>query len=304
VVGSRHRNFAADLYRDAHVGIRARLGELEHRIRELEAELTDAFWANLEPYVRERLGELRRALDLVGADTLDELARAEVLLSAYADELDSWLARAPALEEAWLEVPDEVGDPPVVVESGPRLSTVDGRAFVRSFASTLRDAHGNAEIVEDGWWSCVGRFRHRDAPFALRASALANTNGSLREVAMHLVTSVARATPRILVRYESLLAAVGKAMGWKHEVEVGDASFDGLFLIQASKKDADRFLTPSVRAFLMTLARYDVPTLEVDPPRRTASLSWYFEPTLTAIEAAVRTLTVIRETPATISFRR
>jgi hypothetical protein len=304
VVGSRHQQFAADLYRDAHVGIRARLAELEARVREREAELTEAFWTNLEPYVRERLAELRGALELVGAESLEQLARAEVLLTAYTDELEDWIARAPALEEAWLEVPDEVPDPPIVLESGPRLSTVDGRAFVRTFAATLRDIHVDAEIVEDGWWSCLARFRHRGAPFALRASALANTNGGLRDVAMHLVTSVARATPPLLVRYESLFAAVGKAMGWKHEVEVGDASFDGLFLIQATKKDAARFLTPSVRSFLMTLARFDVPTLEIDPPRRTASLSWYFEPALTAIEAAVRTLTVIRETPAEISFRR
>jgi hypothetical protein len=295
---------AVHLYRDAHVGIRARLGELERRVREREAELTEAFWETLEPYVRERLGELRGGLDRVTADTLEELTRAEVLLSAYLDELEEWIARAPALEEAWLELPDDVADPPVVVESGPRLSTVDGRAFVRTFASTLHDIDPRAEIVEDGWWSCVARFRHRGAPFALRASALANANGGLRDVAMRLVTGVARATPPLLVRYESLFAAVGKAMGWKHEVEVGDASFDGLFLIQATKKDADRFLTPSVRSFLMTLARFDVPTLQIDPPRRTASLSWFFEPALTAIEAAVRTLTVIRETPAEISFRR
>jgi hypothetical protein len=295
---------AVHLYRDAHVGIRARLGELERRVREREAELTDAFWETLEPYVRERLSELRGGLDRVTADGLDELTRAEVLLSAYLDELEDWIARAPALEEAWLELPDDVPDPPVVLESGPRLSTIDGRAFVRTFSSTLRDIDPRAEIVEDGWWSCVARFRHRSAPFALRASALANANGGLRDVAMRLVTGVARATPPLLVRYESLFAAVGKAMGWKHEVEVGDASFDGLFLIQATKKDADRFLTPSVRSFLMTLARFDVPTLQIDPPRRTASLSWFFEPALTAIEAGVRTLTVIRETPAEISFRR
>jgi hypothetical protein len=304
VVGSRHRHFAADLYRDAHVGIRARLAELEARIREREAELTEAFWTSLEPYVRQRLGELREALDLVGAESLDELSRAEVLLSAYAEELDLWVARAPALEEAWLELPDEVMDPPPVSGSGPRLSTSNGRAFVRSFSAMVREINLDVEIVEDGWWSCLARFRHRDAPFALRASALANASGSVHEVAMHLVTSVARAAPRLLVRHESLFAAVSKAMGWKQEVEVGDASFDGLFLIQATQKDAHRFLAPNVRAFLMTLARFDVPTLEIDPPRRTASLSWFFEPAVTAIEAAVRTLTVIRETPAQISFRR
>src|SRR4051812_15215423 len=109
----------ADLYRDAHVGIRARLAELEARVREREAELTEAFWASLEPYVRERLGTLREALDLVGADSLDELTRAEVSLSAYAEELGLWIAEAPRLEEAWLELPSDVVDPPTVPESGP-----------------------------------------------------------------------------------------------------------------------------------------------------------------------------------------
>jgi hypothetical protein len=284
--------------------MRARLAELEGRIRECEAELTDEFWASLEPYVRERLASLREGFNRASGDSLDELARAEVLLSAYAEELDLWIARAPALEEAWLELPDTVADPPPAPESGPRLSTADGRAFIRSFNATLREVNIHGEVVEDGWWSCLARFRHRGAPFVLRASALANGNGSLREVAMQLVTGVARAAPRLLVRHESLFAAVTKAMGWKQEIEVGDASFDGLFLIQATQKDAARFLAPNVRSFLMTLARFDVPTLEIDPPRRTASLSWLFEPAVTAIEAAVRTLTVIRETPATISFRR
>ncbi len=293
------------LYRDAHVGLRARLRELEARVREREAELTDAFWASLEPYVRERLSELRDALELVAGESLDELSRAEVLLSAYVDEIEKWIARAPALEEAWLERPSVVADPPLVFESGPALSANDGREFLRVFHSTVREtARGEVELVDDGWWSCLARFRHRDAPFALRASALANKSGHLGEIAMHLVTSVARATPRMLVRHESLFAAVGKAMGLKHEVEVGDASFDGLFLIQATKKDACRLLGPSVRSFLMALARFDVPTLEIDPPRRTASIKWFFEPAVTAIEAAVRTLAIIRETPAEICFCR
>lgn len=297
----------ADLYRDAHVGILARLAELEARVRERESELTDAFWASLEPYVRERLGTLREALELVGAESLDELTRAEVLLSAYAEELDVWIAQAPDLEEAWLELPQDVVDPPTTPESGPALLAADGREFVQSFTTTLRETlsvRDDVQIVQDGWWSCLARFRHRDAPFALRASALPNSKGHLGEVAMHLVTSVARATPRLLVRHESLFAAVSKAMGWKHEVEVGDASFDGLFLIRGSKKAALRFLVPNVRAFLLTLARFDVPTLEIDPPKRTASLSWFFEPAVSAIEAAVRTLTMIRETPSEISFRR
>jgi hypothetical protein len=295
----------ADLYRDAHVGMHARLAEIEGRLREREAELTEAFWANLEPYVRERLNELRDALNLVeGAESLEELARAEGLLSAYVEELDVWIARAPALEEAWLELPTDVPDPPLVAHSGPALSAIDGRAFLKTFSTMMHEHHRDVQIIEDGWWSCLARFRHRDAPFVLRASAMPNSNGHVGEVAMHLVTSVARACPRMVVRHESLFAAVGKAMGLKHEVEVGDASFDGLYLIKATKKDACRFLVPSVRAFLMALARFDVPTLEIDPPQRIASLTWFFEPAVKAIDAAVRTLATIRETPAEICFRR
>jgi len=294
----------ADLYRDVHVGIRARLADLDARIRERERELTDAFWTNLEPYVRERLADLRKALELVGAESLDALARAEVLLSAYAAELDRWLARAPSLEEEWLEMPDDVDDPPPVPESGPQLCEADGRAFQRSFAAAIHEAASDVEIAAEGWWSSIARFRRREAPFVLRASAMPAKNGQLREVAMHLVTSVPRATPPLVVRHESLFAAVTKAMGWRHEVEVGDASFDGLFLIQGATSDVRRFLVPKVRTFLLSLAHFDVPTLEIDPPRRTASLSWFFEPAAAAIDTAVRTLAVIRETPATISFRR
>lgn len=294
----------ADLYRDEHIGVRARLGELDARIRERERELTDAFWSNLEPYVRERLEELREALALITAESLDALARAEAHLTAYVEELETWIARAPALEEAWLELPAHVSDPPPLPESGPQLSNAEGRAFVDTFTSAVKEAHHEVEFVEEGWWSCVARFRHRGAPFSLRASALSRPNGHVREVAMQLVTSVARATPRLVVKSDSLFAAVGKAMGLTEEVQVGDASFDGLFLIRGATHDARRFLVPTVRALLLTLARFDVPTLEIDPRHRTASLSWFFEPAVTAIHAAVRTLTFIREIPAEISFRR
>ncbi|MBX3216473.1 MAG: hypothetical protein KF850_30835 [Labilithrix sp.] len=294
----------ADLYRDALIGIRARILDLDARIRERETELTEAFWSNLEPYLRERLGELRAALELVGAESLEMLARAEVLLSAYVEELDAWIARAPALEEEWLELPGEVGDPPAVPESGPRLCSQEGRTFLRTFGAIVRETSPSVELVEDGWWSSVARFRHRDAPFVLRASALPTDSGQIGEVSMQLVTSVARAAPRLLVKHESLFAAFGKAMGWRKEVEVGDASFDGLFLIQGARSDACRFLVPKVRSFLLALARFDVPTLEIDPTKRTASLSWRFEPAVSAIDSAVRVLTIIREMPASISFRR
>ncbi len=288
------------LYRDAHVGIRTHLAELEVRIREREALLTKAFWAHLEPYVRERLADLRAGLELVGRRSLDELARAEGLLAAYLDELDAWIARAPALEEAWLELPSEVDDPPLVTTPETPPSPESARELVRSFEKAIRETASEVELVEASWWSRVARFRRRSAPFALRASAL----GPFPGASMQLVTSVARATPPLLVKHESLFAAVTKAMGLRQDVEIGDASFDGLFLIRGAKEDALHFLVPKVREFLMMLARFDVPTLEIDPARQTASLTWSFEPVAAAIDTAVRALAVIREIPATVAFRK
>ena len=300
----------ADSYRDAQVGIRARLADLEQRLREREAEVTDAFWTSLDDHVRDRLADLREGLELATSASFSDLARAEALLAAYVDELDRLIAMLPALEEEWLEVPDDVPDPPLHDEDSRLIAETHGQEFVKSFRTAVRDRHRDAEIIiekrrrSNANWSCLARFRDRNAPFALRATALANGNGGIGDVVMQLFTSVARATPALFVRHESLFAALGKAIGLKHEVEVGDASFDGLFLIQGSRQAVNRFLVPTVRSRLMTLARFDVPTLEVDPPSRIASLIWCFEPAATALDAAIGVLSFIRETQSEVCFRR
>lgn len=292
----------ADSYRDAQVGIRARLADLEGRIREREAEVTRAFWDSLDAHVRERLSSLRDALSLVTSDSFEELARAEGQLATYETELERWIARLPTIEEEWIAVPDGVPDPPPDGDAGPILSPAHGREFVRSFESMVRERDRSAELVVDGWWACLARFTDRGVPFALRGAALANGNGQLADVSMQLVTSIPRATPRLTLRHETLLMAFGKALGVKHEIEVGDTSFDGLFLIEGSRLGAERFLVPSIRAHLLALARFDVPTLEVDPPSRIASLRWRFEPAPKALEAAVRVLSFIREAHTEVCF--
>lgn len=294
----------ADSYRDAQVGIRARLADLERRIREREAEVTDDFWDSLDAHVRERLERLRESLELVGSESFEELARAEGQLASYESELDRLIARLPVIEEEWLAVPDGVPDPPPTGDAGPILSPQQGGEFVRTFRTMVREKDRLADFVVDGWWACLARFHWRGVPFALRGAALANGNGQLSDVSMQLVTSIPRATPRLSLRHETFLMAFGKALGMKHEIEVGDASFDGLFLIEGSRLAAERFLVPSIRAHLLALARFDVPTLEVDPPARTASLRWCFEPAPKALDAAVRVLSFIREAHTEVHFRK
>ena len=292
-------------YRDAHVGIRARLADLEVRIRERESEVTPAFWDSLDDKVREEMRSQREAIELVdpGA-TLEELARAEQLLSAYLDDLERLIARLPAIEEQWHELPHDVDDPPARRDPWPLgLPTAEEwNAMERKLVATVRDRDRHATVIKDGARTCIARFRDKDAPFALRATAYTNGNGQIAEVGMTLVTSVPRAMPRLLVRHETLVLSGGKVLGLKHEIEVGEPSFDGLFLIEGAPEAVTRLLVPPVRMQLMALSRFDIPTLEIDPPRRLASIRWRFEPQPRALDAAVRVLGAMRETTPDLRF--
>ena len=172
----------------------------------------------------------------------------------------------------------------------------------RKLVATVRDRDRHATVIKDGARTCIARFRDKDAPFALRATAYTNGNGQIAEVGMTLVTSVPRAMPRLLVRHETLVLSVGKVLGLKHEIEVGEPSFDGLFLIEGAPEAVTRLLVPPVRMQLMALSRFDIPTLEIDPPRRLASIRWRFEPQPRALDAAVRVLAAMRETTPDLRF--
>lgn len=304
----------ADLYRDAWVGIRARLAELSVRVREREAEVTEAFWESLEPSVRGELEAMREALDFVHAETaspaafeFEQLARAEQHLANYLDELERLIGLLPAVEAEWCVLPDEVPDPPSAREYWSLFTPPTDEEMselLRSFTATVRERDRTAEITTDNPRSCLARFRDRGAPFTLRATAHTNGKGQISEVSMWLMTSVPRAMPKLVVRHETLALSFGKALGLRHEVEVGEPSFDGLFLIQAAKETVTRLLSPGIRTLLLALARFDVPTLEIDPRARIASLQWQFEPSAVALDAAVRVLANIREARAEVRFKK
>lgn len=300
---------SADLYRDAMLGLRSRLAELIARIRERLAEVTEDFWRTLDDRAEERLDAMHDAMELVQSTddlTFEMMARAEAQLATGHDELARLIAQLPSVEEEWCTLPDEVDDPPAPNESWPvsLLAYEERDAFERSLASMILDRDRGATIERHDLRSWVARFRHRGAPFSLRATAYPKKSGVIEEVAMTLVTSVPRAAPPLVVRHESLLAACAKVLGLKHEVEIGEPSFDGLFLIQGSRQTAVRLLQPNVRAQLLALSRFDVPTLEIDPPRREASLRWRFEPAPAALDAAVRVLFTIRDMETHVCFRK
>ena len=299
-----------NLYRDASVGLRARLGELTARVEDREAEVTDAFWKALPREQRRRLQGLRKALELTSAGELDTLTRAENMLASYLGELEALLLILPSLERDWTTAPDDVSVTPLAHGYGWNvpLENADTRELHNSFLAMVRQRDPDATIHDDGPISQLARFRDHDAPFALRAVVLSTMgssplNAQVGEVGMALFTSIQRSLPPLSIRHETIVLTVGKVLGIKDDIEVGDPSFDGLFLIEGTQEAADLFLTPKVRTHLLTLARFDVPTLIVDPESRLASIHWRFEPAPKALEAAIRVLLSVRLTPPFLRFR-
>ena len=292
-------------YRDAFVGIRARLEELDARIHDREAEVTQEFWDSLPAELRARLANLRDGRELIDAETLDELTRAEGMLADYAAELERLIAALPSVEAEWSKVPDEVPDPPELHlplgYGGP--TEEEALVVLRALRAIVRERAGVADFSGENP-VYLARFHEKGSPFALRATLQTGGNGVVSEVHMYLVTSIARALPPLVVRHESLFSSIGAVLGLRHDVEVGDPSFDGLFVIEGTKAAAELFLVPAVRAQLLVLSHFDVPTLRVDPAARVASLAWRFEPASKALDAAVRVLRSVRETRPRLQFRK
>lgn len=286
---------SSDLYRDPLLGLRARVADLVEQVREREEAVTDLFWSSIPRADRERFASLRDAVELSRASSHEELARAEEMLTAYVVEFDARLEALPDTERAWRELPDETADPPL--PSTPWADLLTGTElglFRRGFATMVHERDPRAEIVE-GRYSCLARFRVRGAPFSIRATVEVNANGQLTEVPTSLFTSVARVAPPFVVRHETLALSLGKALGLKHEVEVGNPSFDGLFLIEGTAEAASVLLPAPVQSMLLALARFDIPTLRILPEERLATLTWRFEPVVNLLDLAVRILASVRE---------
>jgi hypothetical protein len=291
------------LYRDGLLGVRARVGELHARVTDLEARLTRTFWETLPKGTREELAALREELAALGDESLSDLTHAEGKLAAYLDKLARLIQELPMREAAWTELPDDVDDPPA-----PRPGLLQGfgdaeevAELKRAFTAMVRERAADAEVLGRAP-SFVARFRERGCPFALRATVDTDGNGNVGEVGMVLVTSIPRALPRLVLRHESLMLSMGRALGLRYELEVGDPSFDGLFAIEGSRAAVTLYLPPPVQAWLLVLARFDVPTLEVEPEHTRASVRWRFEPAPKALDAAVRVLRAVREAPPRVSF--
>jgi hypothetical protein len=89
-------------------------------------------------------------------------------------------------------------------------------------------------------------------------------------------------------------------MGLRARATTGDEGFDGRFVIEGDPFPARSLLGADVRAALLTIAREDVPDLLVEGG--VAVISWSFEPSDRALDAAFFALGRLRTSEVSVNL--
>ena len=151
-------------------------------------------------------------------------------------------------------------------------------------------------------WLVRASFEHQGAPFAL-----ALYYGSLDEVSANtwqvVSTGVAIAAPRLRLAPELMGHWLLKPLRLVRDLQIDDANFDGIFLIDAEDVTGARsLLTHRARRALLKVAEFDIPQVVVQDGR--AELRWRFEANVKAIVASVEALGAIRAAPIEVQLLR
>ncbi|MBX3268665.1 MAG: hypothetical protein KF729_00295 [Sandaracinaceae bacterium] len=214
-----------------------RLAALDAEIAGLEARLTPIFWERaapvfgIDPPSKRPLGSLEARHDRIA-------------------RLEATLERARHAPAAAPELPRR-GPPPegVLASIGEALSFAP--AEILDAARDAARAHA-ADVSLDyrsyATWSA--RFRAREAPIDLTIAIGKKENDS--SVFATVETTVA---PAAVLRLdpEGILEDLLETLGLRREVELGDPSFDPVFLIRGDAPSARALLTADVRRALLAV---------------------------------------------------
>ena len=283
------------IYRDALLGLRARVAELDSRIAEREAQVSIDLVHFLPHDLQERIGALRASRTAPG-DTMEELSLAEERGASYLQALDRALALVPDLERELRALPQQA--PPLArtrrgamrwgmgAQMSEALTTV-GAVLARIVAR--HDSSASVEPLED--FAFHAQLVAVGSPIALLVECFVDRERPF-EPHVQVGTSVARGASRVVVAPESWGQSLVRSLGITSAITTRDLDFDGRFVVEGDAAQAMRILSPPVRASLIAIARDDVPKLVVEDGR--AVLSWSFEPTDRAMDAAFFVLGRIR----------
>jgi hypothetical protein len=293
-----------DPYRDSLTGLQARLRDLRREVAAREARTTQSFWRFLPAERAAHLRALKDATSVEGED-FDALARTERALQGYLAVLDQTFELVPELEQACYALPAKA--PELELPRRSLLQRALGidvqQAWERAskdLEAVLGTMHAGASRQQVPGLSALFTFHAEAAPFTL-AFYFWSRDGATPENRHVLATSVAAVTPRLQLAPELARHWLLKPLKLVRDLQIDDAVFDGMFIIDADDQDGARaLLGEEVRSALLRLAELDIPTLEVKDGR--AELRWSYEPCASALRSATRVLAAIRRAPIKVQL--
>jgi hypothetical protein len=236
-----------DPYRGDETASALRLARLDAEIAERERRLTDAFWRDVAP-----AWNVPPTLEPSDDPRTDREARIALL--------DQALERARSgpwadvrLPPPKLERVDRFDELPLRLKEGPPIDIQPLLAVARFHAS-------GGELEYRGFREWAVRFEADGAPLELRARPDRGSGRGFPEV---LIRTTVCPTARLSLRGEGVARDVLEFLGLvEPQIEVDDADFDGIFLVEGDEQTARTWLTPDARIALLAQDLESTPVLE------------------------------------------
>ncbi|NUP06391.1 MAG: hypothetical protein HOW73_10070 [Polyangiaceae bacterium] len=308
-------------YRDRASGLLLRLKSIRDEIRRLETRISPEIFHFLDQPTWTALFEARaRATKAIDADEADSQTAGEAELEHWAVAMEAYASLLDDLDddvsdiEARARRPGDAPPPLASKKKRPVQLTVmppaEVQAEARRVPRHVEQALGRfgVEVEASQWetepqgrmpWSYRATFRLDDGPFSLLVDF--ECQSAFLITSTKLGTTVAPALKPLLVlprtNFIQRLFRFGDRFG--PEVPT-DQAFDAAFAVRTH--DARTILTPRVRAKLLALTRWDVPTLTVADG--VATLEYDYDPDVATIRAAIEALRLVRGASPLVRFLR
>jgi len=284
------------VYRDATEAARHRLREAHDRLGALDQRVTDALVERLPEDLRNPLSRAREeGLGVPELNSADAVRTAEQRLARLEALYAQITELSPELERAYHELPDAVQEDVLKRNYNPllhghQISNADLKLLHRELPRRIRQLDPSAQLHATPSRPLLdATFRFEGAPFFLTTFSGGHRGG---EIEITLATGIRSSTPPLRMRPEQFSHAITKAMGIHRDAQLDNIEIDSRFLIDATNEDARALLTDEVLTALMSLARFDIPTLEIEAGH--AIIRWCFDPFTARLRTAATPLLAIR----------
>lgn len=294
----------ASPYRDSTEALRIRLRAAGEAAAAEEARYTALFWKEVAPTLG--LAPPRPEEAVPAAAKVEALAAAVEEREARLEALNRTDRDFPAILAAWSRPAAEV--PPCRPSAVLGLGGAMARPFVEdrclpAFESAVGalGTDGPAAIEQRGASARATSFSLGGVPFQARCETYMTQRSGDWVADVTVQTTVPALFGEVELRPQGFGAELAIALHLAQDIKVGDADFDGTFVVRGHEATAKAILSKEVRARLLAIAKQDIPRLVVS--RGLATLLWHFEPSAESLRAAVEALATIRRAPACRSLR-